>query len=310
MNNKNIGIIVCIIACYFILLRTRIENIENIADMNAAEACKRISSRAEEIEKHYKGAAEIVQKATTFLNPNNYRSGDNTSDDIMRNIINTNFSSEDISKIEADCTNTFAGIQINEIDATKCPYCWTNGCDITNVTQTNISKSIQTCQMQSAIDILMSKKNSIDAQALAQTLQQAQDVLSGNNKSKKENCNIVRTDMTSENYMDIRAKCSNNHSLEQGNKIAACGSVMNVIQKNISEKVNACIMSQTVIDEEEISSDKKLKTEMTSEQKTTGVSMWASLGSSLSVVLSLSVIGITLYFVAESEAAKEAVKKM
>lgn len=311
MEIKNlVYIFILLVVIYFLTQKItikKIEKIENIADMNAAEACKKISSKAEEIEAHYDGAAKVVATAQAFLNPKNYSSGDNKSSDMMRNIINTNMSQDDITKISNECANTASSVQINEIDVQQCPYCMLNGCYIANVTQENISKSVQTCAMQSAIDTLMSKTNSIDAQALAQTLQKAQGVLSGSNESKKENCNIINTDMSSKQYMEARGSCAQSLSLNQENKIKGCGAVMNVIQRNISEQVQDCIMKNTTKKETQTKSTTKVKSEMKSEQITEGISPFASLGSSLSCVLSSCVISIGAYFIMNSDTAKEAI---
>jgi hypothetical protein len=308
MEIKNlVYIFILLVVIYFLTQKITIEKIENIADMNAAEACKKISTKAEEIEAHYDGAAKIVDAAWGWMSPKNYKSGDNKSTDMMRNIINTNMSQDDITKISNDCAQTASNVQVNEIDMTQCPYCMKNSCDVMNVTQENISKSVQTCGMQSAIDVLMSKTNSIDAQALAQTLQKAQGVMSGSNTSKKENCNIINTDMSSKEYMEVRGSCAQSLSLNQENKIKGCGAVMNVIQRNISEQVQDCIIGNTVKKETQAKSDTKVKTEMKSEQITEGISPLASLGSSLSCVLSSCVISIAAYFIMNSDTAKEAI---
>lgn len=312
MEIKNlIYIFILLVVIYFLTRKFTIEKIENIADMNAAEACKKISSKAEELEQHYKGAANVVTAAfgpLNLWNPNAYKAGDNTSSDLMRNIINTNLSKDDITKIENECKNSSATAQNNIIDMTQCDYCNKHGCDVSNVEQINVSDSNKSCTLQSAVDILMTKTNSIDAQALAQTLQKAQDVLSGNNDSKKENCNIINTDMSSKEYMDIRNRCVNESSVIQNNELKGCGAVMNVIQKNASNDIMDCIIGNTVKKQSELKADTKVKTEQKSEQFSSGISPMASLGASLSSVLSSCVICIAAYFMYDSDTTKQAVQ--
>lgn len=309
--DKLIYIFIILIVVYFLITKIsskNIEKIENIADMNAAEACKKISSKAEEIEAHYEGAAKIVDSAWGYMSPKNYKSGDNKSSDTMRNIINTNLSQDDVTKINNECNQAASSMQSNVIDMTGCAYCNKNGCDVSNVVQENELKTAQTCALQSAVDVLMTKTNSIDAQALAQTLQKAQDIMSGNNTSKKENCNITNTDMSSKEYMDVRGSCANSISPIQNNEIKGCGSVMNVVQKNVAEQIQDCIIGNTVKKQSELESDTKLKTEQQSEQLTTGISPMASLGAGLSSVSSSCVFCIAAYFIWNSDTSKQAIQ--
>jgi hypothetical protein len=273
------AIIVVFLINSFGKIKEHVMNLEPNA--NAAEACKTISSKADEIAAHYKGAKEIVDAAWGFMSPNNYKSGDNTTNNEMRNIINTNLSNNDIMKISNDCKNSTAGYQLNELDATQCPFCQKNGCDMTNITQENIAKSDQQCAMQSAIETLMTKTNSVDAQALAETLQKAQGVLSGDNTSTNKNCNIVSTDMSSNQYMEQLGKCANEASIKQENRVKACGAVSNVIQKNAFDNIQKCMIGTTIKSTSDTSSQSKLASVFKTTQESTGIDPAASLGSSI-----------------------------
>lgn len=245
----------------------------------AKDACNRISSKAEEIEAHYEGASKVIDSAWGFLSPKNYKSGDNKTTDMMRNIINANLSECDIKKIENDCKNTSMSVQRNEIDNTKCKYCETNLCTIENVTQQNIAKMSQTCTIQSAIETLMQKKNSVDAQALAKVLQKAQGILSGNNNYKKENCNIINNDLSSVSYVEEISKCANQLKTDQENSLKFCGNVTNVIQKNQYDAFQDCLLGTAITKKTDMESDTKVKHEGEVTQETTGVDLFASLAS-------------------------------
>ncbi len=208
----------------------------------AQDACRQISTRAEEIKAAYNGNAELMNAAWGFLSPNNYKSGDNTSNNMMRNIINVDMRQEDIAKINSSCINSSASNQTNEINTADCPFCHTNRCDISDVTQTNTSESSQMCGIKSAIEILMKKTDSVDAQALARALQEASGQMSGDNTSNNSNCNIVNKDMSSKQYFEHLSSCANRMSVDQRNTIDSCGSVMNVIQSNQSKKLQECVI--------------------------------------------------------------------
>ena len=261
----------------------------------AKDACNRISSKAEEIEAHYEGAAKVVDAAWAFLSPKNYKSGDNKTTDMMRNIINSNLSECDIKKIANDCKNTSMSVQSNEIDNTQCKYCETNLCTISNVSQKNISKISQTCTIQSAIETLMSKKTSVDAQALAKVLQKAQGILSGNNNYKKENCNIVSNDLSSVSYIEEVSKCANNLKTDQDNALKFCGNVTNIIQENQYDAFQNCLLGTAITKKTDMTSDTEIKHEGEVTQETTGLDLSASLASITSI--SWVAIGISALIV-------------
>lgn len=272
------------------LNQTNAENQLAQLGQTAKDACNRISSRAEEIEAQYEGAAKVVDAAWGALSPKNWKAGDNKTTDMMRNIINTNMSDCDIKKVHNDCQNSSMSIQKNEIDNSRCKYCETNLCTIENVTQQNIAKISQTCTIQSAIETLLQKKNSVDAQALAKVLQKAQGILSGSNTYKKENCNIVNNDLSSVAYVEEISKCANNLKIDQDNSLKFCGNVTNVVQKNQFDAFQDCVMGSTIKKTSDLTSDTKLKQQGDVSQESTGLDLSASLAS----ITSVSWIGIII----------------
>jgi hypothetical protein len=239
----------------------------------AREACNRISSRAEEIEAQYNGAKGVVDAILGPLSPNNYRAGDNTSTDMVRNIVNTNLSSCDITKISNDCKNTSTSVQINEIDTTKCKYCETNMCTLKNITQRNVAEASQTCTIQSAIETLLKKKSSVDAQALAQVLQKAQNPMSGDNTTSSENCNVLNADMSSVSYMEQRSECANNLAIDQENSLKACGSAIDVIQENQFKSLQSCLMGTDIKKTDETDSTTKTTSDKKVDQSNSGIDL-------------------------------------
>ena len=280
---------------------------DDFKNMDAAEACRKISSRAEELEAEYGGIANLAQTINplSFLNPQSYKAGDNKTDDMMRNIINTTVSQESITKISNECAPIATSTQRNEIvTSTKdCKFCDTYPCKITvkNVSQENVDIVAQTCMMQTAIDILLQNTKSIDAQALAQTLQKTQGALSGSNIATKQSCNVVNSNMSSKDYLENIAKCAQVSSTDQTNIIdvgcAAITEVGNIIQKNRAEKLQECIIGTTVDKTLLAEEETKVAAAAKSEQESTGVEMWASIASSCScciVILGVAAIGAVI----------------
>lgn len=319
MNYKFIIIIILIIYILWIYCEDTYESFEcnnqsSASDQleqlgqTAKDACNKISSRAEEIKADRGGVAGIIDSALSFFSPNNYKSGDNSSTDVMRNIINTNLSECDIMKIENSCRNTAASVQSNIIDNTKCPACsdieilkiYPNICSVSNVTQENNSVISQTCTIQSAIETLLKKTSSIDSQALANVLQEATGVLSGSNTSSGENCDVINNDMSSKSYMEHRSECANEITVDQKNHLGACGPVTGVIQKNQYANLQTCLMGTDVKKESSASGITDIEKERITKQKSDS-NLSASCAALGGFVVLLAIVAI----VSASDVAKD-----
>ncbi len=274
----------------------------DISNLNAQELCQRISTRAEEIvaeAEKAKATGDAVwgpfDNVTAWLDPKNYQ-GNSQSSQMMRNILNTNLSSSDMAEINNSCANINLSFQLNEIDNTKCEYCQKYGCTTSGIIQENSSVNQNLCAIASTIDKLRNKKSSIDANALIKVLQERQGVLSGNQSSNVENCNVINVDMSSTDYLTVKNCCSNNTELTQINTIKNCGNAYNNIQKNLNKLENQCLIDQDVIQKETIDSTQKITTELQNLQKSLGISSTASLGSSVvcSIVCSVLLSGLML----------------
>lgn len=299
--------IVAIISIFFFIF-SRIKKKENFEGecvnqspdqdigITARDACNKISSRAQEIEAELGGAADIITSALAFLSPQNYKSGDNTTDNVMRNIINTNLSSCDITKIENDCRNNTAVAQANILDNSGCKFCETNRCSVTDLTQTNNAEISQTCTIQSAIETLTKKTNSIDSQALAQVLQKADGLLSGSNTFSNENCNIVSTDMSSQDYLSKKSTCANELAVDQSNTIKFCGDIARTVQENSFKAFQTCTGITNVTKETDTTAETTIETAIKAEQESVGFDIGMSAISGAVCCSSIVMVGIILYF--------------
>ncbi len=271
---------------------------------SAAEACKKISSTADII----KAQAEADNLVTTavldgllgplnLFRPDAYKSGDNKTERMMRNILETNMSTKERQDIYTYCSNAVKNSQINNIDNTNCKYCQTHKCKLSGITQSNEVEVTQSCVLQTAIKKLLEKTNSVSAQALADVLQSADGVLSGSSSLGTDNCNIVKTDMSTKDYLELRSNCSNLITQDQLNDIQFCGTMRNVSQQNKYNNYQNCVNSVSTDSSKKITSDTKIKTELVSKQTTEGITSSASLASSIISGLVILVLIIVGYFV-------------
>jgi hypothetical protein len=295
--NTKLFALFAVLALLYLFFSEKREGME-IGTESAADACKKISSRAEEIKANMGGVQGVVQAALGIFSPKNFGAGDNSTNNTVRNIIETDMSVEDITKIENSCKNVSTGVQSNIIDTTQCDYCQKHGCDIKDVTQENELVTQQKCALQVATELLMNKTNSVDAQALAKVFQESQGLLSGDNEANNDVCNITRTDMSSKEYFEQLSSCANEISQDQLNELKGCGNVVNVIQKNKASRLQDCVINNTVDKSKILESTSKISGAVEATQKSTGITPMASLASGLSsfVVLALAGVGYYLYY--------------
>jgi hypothetical protein len=304
MNNTTLYILVFISICTLVYYSSSSpQKIENYVDgfapkpmpEKAAEACKVISSEAENIKAEYDGQASMIEAAgkaaanmmsfgLSGVLDNVTSGGDNEVNQMTRNIINTDMSSEEITKIEQKCGNLNSVAQFNSIDNTMCKYCDTNLCEMDGVNQSNDSSNKQTCVFQAIVDIMEAKTESVEAQALAQALQKAEGAGSGDNSVTSSSCNVSNKDMSTRAYFESVQGCQNQNSVLQNNDIKFCGNILNTFQKNRASSVQECLTKAGVIKEVTLSSDTKLIASAVSDQ-TTEVASGASLGSLCSICI-------------------------
>jgi hypothetical protein len=330
---------------------------------NAREACEIVSTRAEEIAAQYAGEAELaiaeaekiragksgfwnsldnavnkvgesLNDLTSAFNPESwgdaFRSGDNVSKTMTRNVINTDLSVEDRKKISEKCEQIASTSQENiiSVNTDDCPYCievirlkadlMTKGidstgiseCSVKNVRQSNTNKSNQLCTIQTTIEVLREKKNSIDAQALAQVLQRAQDPLSGSNRAESQNCNVVSTDMSSKSYFEKNFECNQIATTDQRNVVEGCSLFQNIIQSNNNEIYQDCMNVLGEKTTEKTESEQKIKGILDITQYAEGLSPFASLGSIFSSVLCCLIVFGTVLYVATDPGVQKTVVAM
>lgn len=225
---------------------------------SAREACRIISSRADEIEAAYGGMSEITKNIPIlgWTNPNNWRAGDATVTDEGRRIINTNLSSCEITNIQQITEQMASSLQQNIIDNTKCIYCnpptpelakyiidavGAPNCSVSGVKQINVSEIQQKAVLNALISTLLNKKASLDAQAFAKVLQKTESILSGDTTYERKSCDLVDTDMSTTQYFDQISSCVQNASNIQENIINFCGNIGDVVQQNQSKMLQTCL---------------------------------------------------------------------
>jgi hypothetical protein len=237
---------------------------------SAADACKKISSRADEITAQWKGASLLVDSALGIFSPNNYKSSTDASQAIRTNL-NIDMSTSDVENIRDSCANSSSVDQTNIIDCSSCDYCQQHGCDITNVTQTNNYTSNQVCTLVALQNKLLQKVGNVDAAATAEVIQRASGLAKTNFSS--DVCTNINQNMSSTQFYTNIASCSNADETTQTNTLKGCGSCSGVLQQNISSKFQQCLLNTT--DSSKITSSSAVKETATSkaDQSAQGINL-------------------------------------
>ena len=272
-------------------------NITTPMPENARNACDKISTRAQEIEAAAGGITKIIQNLpfVSLFNPNNYTAGDNTSNDMMRNIINLNMSKCEVEKIYNSCNNLAGVSQSNILSTEGCRLCDTFPCTISGNTQINETKLVQSCAVKIAIKILSQKTASIDAQALAKVFQKVEGLLSGNNNTNTEKCNNIAQDMSTKTYLETKNDCLNKISIDQSNAIVGACSIIGNLQKNISEGIQKCFLGTTSESNDSSQSNTRTRSQSEIDQENEALTMTALIASSVASIISSSA-AVFLFF--------------
>lgn len=210
---------------------------------DAAEACRQISTEAENIRERGKAVGGLL----AFLNPQNWKSENETKTQ-FKNIMGIDMSTEAITNIKNVCNNIFTGVQTNIIDIGNCPICQTQPCNIRGVRQSNTIQSHQECGANSIIDKLKENKGDFQSLASIKAIQDAKGAASGNT-IQTDTCNYTDLNMSTKEYLDALSSCGNVASSIQTNELRGCMNVIDIIQANDYKNYQKCIANTTFTDQ-------------------------------------------------------------
>ena len=133
---------------------------------------------------------------------------------------------DDNNKME--CINKFSGLNTTE-----------------NITQSNSANLKNDCQIISAISELSKNSSDSQTQALIKSIQDAKG-MGNTNTSSNFSCNDVKTTINSASYLNALSCCSQQINNLQTNLIDACGKVSNVVQSNLNDQQNSCLIENGI----------------------------------------------------------------
>jgi hypothetical protein len=280
--------------------------------MSGKSACQEIQENKDtlqaEIEKDKNGFGNFLNNLgnnmTAWMNPNSYQAENEAQSTVLK-ILRTSINSERATQITQSCIQGAANSQSNVIDNIQCPIC--NGgaiynkdgtfsgaflpaanieimkknkdpCIIENIKQSNKSDVEQKCKLSSMLTDVMKSQQDAQAQAVVQVLQQATGLLSSN-KSNNFSCDDIKTEITQKDYFDGISSCANSFTNNQENILQYCGKANNIIQENIIDSIQDCVIDNTVKKEMTGEQTVKTETDIKTDQEAEGLNLFASFAS-------------------------------
>lgn len=201
------------------------------------------------------------------------------------------------------CENISSSSQINSISNRDCPYCQTNACNVTDVTQVNVDEMNGECVANNSIRMLMEKNLDAESIGKLKAIQEAGakgPVAEAMNSTINAACTQNDINMSSNQIIDVISKCKNELNTLQENKLEVCGSATRIVQRNVANKFLQCVADNSTDTKfkEEIKS--KITTDTAVEQKATAdnsINMFGSLVASVLCSCSICIVCLAALFI-------------
>jgi len=239
----------------------------------------------------------------------------NNSQTFNTNINNTSISTTDITNIFNSCSNSSQLIQTN--DLTQSPECIetiSKACENTkdkllcmremstvrDIEQTNTKTIKQNCIINNLLKTISSKDVSMENAAQLDVLQKTGGLMTSNT-SVTSNCNQVNNNISTNTFLNAITKCANEYSIQQINKINACGSLSNVKQRSSSDFFSECYAGQGIF-KEDIVKVKSFNKALLSTKQKADTSM-VSIGSSILIIVIL-IVGVFVFIMIKKKKAQ------
>lgn len=234
-------------------------------------------------------------------------SAKNEAESTVLQILQNNISQKKSLEIQQSCNQGSVSSQTNEINNLQCAVC--NGgviydksgkvvgtlpaenlkiskygkdgkdsCVIQDVVQRNQSDVKKECVMTSMISALMEAQADTQAHAVAKLMQEASGLMS-KNQNQASSCTDIKQNLSQEDYLKAISECAQQSTSSQSNALNYCGKAINVLQENIQEATNDCIISNTMKAEAVAKAKTEAETEIETSQKAEGLNLFASLAS-------------------------------
>ena len=248
---------------------------------DAREECNIVSSEADNMIAGLGGLAKVAGAIMSFGLTEIFGTEAQARTNI-RNLLNIDLSSCEISQMQQACTSEAFTNQANLIDL-RCEYCQKNGCVAEDIIQTNTSHSKQSCVMQSLLDILSRKKATQDVAVAMEVVQKALGGASAT--SNTDICNKFNVDQSSQSYIDTQQQCVQRIYGDQTNKFYGCGNARNIAQSNFRDTTQNCMAGVDMSIEHDTESGQKGDTSFKLDLSATGVVAAASGGCCCCIIV-------------------------
>jgi hypothetical protein len=276
--------------------------------LNAQSACQAINGRIQQ-------AAERKSKDSqwaTFTDPASMWRNKTENNINNTSVTYLDLSTKDILNISNSCSNIATGSQTNVINQDakcieaayavckrkddtfdyKCIENQKSAVELKKITQSNVADIKVSCQMNNLIKKISSKTATIDNAAAVVAAQKASGIGS-QATANTNNCNEVRTDMSSQTYTNLIMSCANEIANKQLNSFNACNG-NGVDQSNNADLMNSCLASNNIFSENIMSSIVKSEFKAKIDQKADMLGLGDLFSSPIKMIISAIVIIVLL----------------
>ena len=272
--------------------------------LDAQSTCKQIANRLTDYGKY----KDMNDQFRTFTDPASMWRNKSDSMIMNSNISYLDLSQQDIININNSCSNLATSSQINNL--IQSPNCITNAFEICkdnkgvindtcyskvadlitikNVNQLNVSNIKEECQLNNLVKKLSSKDANIDTASAVLAAQRASGIGSQVD-GITSNCNEIRQDMSSKDFLTSILSCSNQISNKQVNSFEACGG-SNINQQNINDAFQRCLVSSGIYTEQKSVSTIQQKLESKVDQTAATIDFGALFGNPIVIVIIVVVL--------------------
>lgn len=222
----------------------------------------------------------------------------NKSNQKIQNMISNIQTTLNSSDTESKCLQNSVITQSNIIDFSKCAKIhsdtlialkdnptaykeYLNSRTIENIKQSNKAQITNQCTLNAYIDAINKQEASIENSALAMIMQKSKDLFAQND-SESDQCQFISNEMNACNYLQNRACCYQQNSLNQENILnCTLGLAKDIAQTNEANLNSYCSLTGTT----NLSNDQKSKLTNKSEVKVQQTAIGTSLMSFLLFLL-------------------------
>ena len=293
----------------------------DLEKMSAAEVCDLIQKKTNEYDSVNKISGDVlgvISPARWIEELGKAINGKSSSAQNMINVVKMALETETYASQTSRCEGNLTQVQMNKINAGS-PQCidaisksltgaellqYMKDLKVSGIRQENLATAKNECYVTAVLAALSSMDATIDNLALQESIGKATG-LASKAEATQNVCNVVPIDMRACKYMNQIQCCKNGITQKQSNIINGCVGVSDVVQSNIADGLNRCILGAQSSISDSMKGSSKNSTKQSAVNEAEGLTMGA-----LIVIMIIILMVLAAVFIGPTVLAGSVVKKM